>query len=348
MVSGALVLAISLLQFISSGNNVGNTQRASLASKSPSQEKEVWVPGKRRSRSKSARGGTSYQAAENVQEKKEENPWSVFPSSVPWIPSTPASRVAKHKGEKIEETGNTEMQGQAVMAPGSNETPEDTWTAEEEKKLEHLKGLQTMGMELPGQLMQELDRLTAKQQAVASRKSLTHGHLNRLNKLKSQVGAAGRKIQDLDKEWKVFMESTMMKVRQHALLYQQCRADLLETFNTKMEELRQMKLQVSEASQSLLDQPAELPQFVEEPDVAAQMGELMSTIDQESLVGMVDLTDDIDEVEMDDVGTAKETTKLKSATAAMKAFRASTSPNKVAQQHLKVKPSKEAKDREEK
>ena len=58
----------------------------------------------------------------------------------------------------------------------------------------------------------------------------THGHLNKLTRLKTQVSTAGKKIVALDQEWTKFKDATVAQIRKHAQLYQQCRADLLESF----------------------------------------------------------------------------------------------------------------------
>ena len=83
-------------------------------------------------------------------------------------------------------------------------------------------------------------------------KSITHGYINKLNKLKSQVSTACRKIQQLDKEWETFVEATLQKIRQHAQLFQQCRSDLLEAYNLKLGELNALKQEMSSASISML------------------------------------------------------------------------------------------------
>ena len=94
-----------------------------------------------------------------------------------------------------------ELQGeQQLVKPSAQETSVETLTPEEEKILEHLKDLQGMGMTLPPHLEQQTDDLLAKQQLVSAAKSITHGHIKKLNKLKSQVSTAGRKVQQLDEE----------------------------------------------------------------------------------------------------------------------------------------------------
>ena len=302
---------------------------------------EVWTkPAKRRSRSKSARGATSYKGANNKGQQEEQVDWSLFPEKVPWIPTTPSTRIVR-KPEMMDGHGaEAQHPSQSTLV-----TPlEAALTSEEERKLEHLKGLQEMGMELTRQMQSQLEQLTAKQQANQATKSLTHGHLNRLNKLKSQVTAAGKKIQDLDAEWKAFMEKTVQKVRQRAMMFQQCRGDLLENYNAKIQELRQIKQEVSLASQSLLENQWAAPTIQEAPMIAEQLAELDQVIDVETFTGHVDLTGDMeeDEISENDLPTQP---RVKGSPKVPKSFRASQSPTKVATQHLKPK-NKDGREKE--
>ena len=98
-----------------------------------------------------------------------------------------------------------------------------------------------MGMSLHDHLEQQKEELLVRQQNATVAKSITHGHINKLNKLKSQVSTAGRKVQQPDKEWEAFVDATIQKIRQHAQLFQQCRADLMEAYNNELGELTALK-----------------------------------------------------------------------------------------------------------
>ena len=68
-------------------------------------------------------------------------------------------------------------------------------------------------------------------------------------------------------------------------LYQQAQADLMESYNAKLQELQGVKEEVSLASQSLINQPWERPSLEELADVAGQLGDLQTTFAEGSQVG---------------------------------------------------------------
>eukprot|EP00435_Cladocopium_sp_Y103_P059211 s338_g21.t1 len=286
-----------------------------------------------------SRAKNRYQGADHKSDQAEVPDWSIFPREAPWIPTTPAARSAR-KVETADGPGVKELQNAQPVVPPTSAQGEITLTAEEEKMLEHLVGVQKMGMELTDSMTRQLESLKSRQ-AVASVKPLTHGHLNRLNKVKSQVNAAGKKIVDLDKEWASFMETTMNKVREHAALYQGRRSDLLETYNTKLADLNALKQEMSEASRTMLGQPLMEIEIPEQPDLAEQMQAMQEVIDVESQVGAVDLTEDMEEDEMEN---DQPSALRKMATKAEKSFRASSSPLKVANQTLKIKAKEKEKE----
>ena len=267
--------------------------------------------------------------------------WSIFPDKVPWIPSTPSTRTAK-KNDQAEETVAKNEQMQQGPQLASNQLSEATLSPAEEKKLEHMRGLQEMGVDLPEQMQQQLETLVAKQQATLANRSLTHSHLNRLNRLKAQVTAAAKKLTELDAEWKSFMGVTLQKVKQHSEMYQQCRGDLLENYNAKVEELRRHKQEINAASQSLLGQQWSEPETIQQPPIAEQLDQLREIVDVEALEDHVDLTADMEDEETEDAIPSQMSGKTNNRP--LKGFRAAQSPTKVATQHLKQK----VKEKEEK
>jgi predicted metal-dependent TIM-barrel fold hydrolase len=116
-----------------------------------------------------------------------------------------------------------------------------------------------------------------------------------LNKVKSQLTNAATRIEELDQEWSSFVQKTMEKVKQHAAMYQSCRADLLEAYNTKLEELSMLKKEMTEASLSMLAPAVTVAPMEKSVDVEKQIHSLEEVIDIESVVGAVDLTDDMDD-----------------------------------------------------
>ena len=55
-------------------------------------------PSKRRSRSKSAHGAASYKGNKTSKGKQEEaSDWTIFPDKVPWVPTTPSTRLTRKR-----------------------------------------------------------------------------------------------------------------------------------------------------------------------------------------------------------------------------------------------------------
>lgn len=310
----------------------------------------VWKPPKRKSRSKS-RYGREKSKEKDKEEKEEEGQWNVFPDRAPWITTTPSKSTSyridamQNSTEKDTAAGK---QSFSPFPPSTAEVADLSLTAQDLKKLEHLRGLNDIGVPLTEELTTQLEALQAKEQKMATAKVLSHGHLNRLNKLKSQVEASAKRLKDLDNEWAKFMDATMSKIRQHASMYQACRADLLETFNQRLAELHAIKKEVSAASQSLVDQPLDNATVPDAPLVEDQLLQMQDLVSQEGVVGglpdQIDLSSDAG-MEENEEGAEPVGIGNKRNSPLRKTFRAATSPTKVANQHLKPK-AQEAKQKD--
>ena len=300
-----------------------------------------------------SRSKTRKYKGETPEEAKEEDTWQVFQEKVPWIPSTP-SRTSTFQAETVPGVKDKEMplppQPLLPPPPPALNPVAEVMTTEEVKLLEHLRGLRDMKLQLSEDMQQKLQLLTDKEQQVASAKALSHGHLNRLNKAKNQAAAAAKKIKDLDAEWQAFMKRTTERVRQHALMFQDCRASLLETYNQRLQDLQMLKKEVTAATMSLVDQP-QLEHDVEEtPLVADHMEELNVTFLQGSIVEEMPI--DLTEGPMEDVEGGEHMeegrSERKSSPPALQPFRSAASPTTVAKSHLKSKPEKGIKDKDAK
>ena len=130
----------------------------------------------RRSRSKSSKKykkeTSEHKAAEQV--SQEADTWAVFPDKLPWISTTPASRANCKAESGISMEKPLGMPPQPILPP-----------ADEEKMLQHLKGLQAMDMDLTESMARKLEELSMREAKAQSNRTLTHGHLNKLNKLTS-------------------------------------------------------------------------------------------------------------------------------------------------------------------
>jgi hypothetical protein len=239
--------------------------------------------------------------------------------------------------------------------PLPKEVEEESLSAEEQKLLEYLRGLSGMGMDLLQQMSQQLKELEQKEQRVLSAKALSHGHLNRLSRLKNQVSGAAKRIKDLDAEWNAFMERTMARVKEHAALFQGCRSDLLEVYNQKLQELHALKEEVSVASRSLVNQPA-LDFSVEEmPALPSQMAEIQMCLQDGGAVSHageiiepVDLTEPMEEEELMEEQPDRKEGEIRTESTALKPFRSVASPTGVAKSHLKSKTDKHVREKESK
>ena len=95
------------------------------------------------------------------------------------------------------------------------------------------------------------------------------------------------------------MQNTLEKIKHHWELYQQCRGEMLELYNTRLEEMRQMKHELNLASRSLLDQQLEEPPIPETINVDEQMSVLKDTMATLGTVAdVVELMDEEDVVEI--------------------------------------------------
>ena len=303
----------------------------------------------RRSRSKSSKkrsqDAQDYKSTEKV--SQEAGAWAVFPDKLPWISSTPATRANNRKVEVgISVEKPLGMPPQPILPPAPSVEAPVGLTAEEERMLQHLKGIQSMDMELTESMARKLEELSMREAKVQSNKTLTHGHLNKLNKLKSQVAAAAQKIKDLDGEWTAFVNNTINKVRHHGEMFQNCRADLMETYNAKIQELAAVKQEMTKASQSMLGPQWTEPIIPEAPDLERHFTMLQETLQTEGHAGQIDLTEEMEDEELLEEEGHDKDSHGKSIPKAMRPFRGSSSPTKVATHHLKVK-AQDVKDAKE-
>eukprot|EP00435_Cladocopium_sp_Y103_P032442 s1783_g8.t1 len=307
----------------------------------------VYTAPKRRSRSKSVKQRHSTEQEGEKGEKKESDSavWEVFPSKAPWVPTTPAMRNSSRLGDS-QAAKEPDSQPQPVLQQPSVPGDSNSLSPSEEKLLQHLKGLKALNMDLTAQMAQQLEVLSVKETAAASSKPLTHSHINKMNKLKNQLSNAAKRIASLDSEWMSFTSQTMEKIRMHAQLYQDCRADLLEQYNLKFQEFNAIKEEMSMASASMLGQAAPMMEVPQMPDITTQLTNLQNALSEGGpleTLDQIDLTEDDEEMEEEMEGGSSKT-KLKSSPK-IKPFRNSTSPQKVANLHLKPKPeSKESKE----
>lgn len=270
----------------------------------------------------------------------------MFTNKVPWVTSTPASRQNTKKMDfPVNMPSNEGMVSlQPPLLPSLASTGESSvepLTEQETKLLAHLRGLRGMNVALTGELSKQMDMLESREKEVASNKALSHGHLNRHNKVKAQVAAQVKKISSLDTEWGNFVQTTMQKITMHAEMYQKCRSDLLEVYNQRLEELRRLRAELQLASHSLLEENQGEPERLEPTGISEQMEAMQAALAQAGNVAPVVTIMDDEEIEDLDMGEQTEMRMASDSKAMGKAhFKGAASPQKVANLHLKAKREK--------
>ena len=343
----SLVQSLGVMTWHCHTCKVNNTPKMTYCRACHAHWSAVWTA-PRRSRSKSIKKqkkeASEYKVTE--QASQETNAWAVFPEKLPWISTTPASRAQRKVEPGIAMDKPLGMPPQPVLPPAPSVEVPMALTAEEEKMLQHLKGLQAMDMDLTESMTRRLEELSMREAKAQSSQTLTHGQLNKLNKVKVQVATAAQKIKDLDQEWTSFVSTTVAKVRQHGEMFQTCRADLMEHYNAKIQELANVKREMTLASQSLLGPQWTEPVIPEMPDLEVQFEDLQTTMEMEGHAGPIDLTEAMEEEELVEPEDMLQGASCKAPPRALRPFRGSSSPSKVANHHLKVKvqDSKDSKD----
>eukprot|EP00438_Fugacium_kawagutii_P019094 Skav234722 [mRNA] locus=scaffold634:421343:422341:- [translate_table: standard] len=268
----------------------------------------VWKRKNRRSKSRKQRDkkdkkakeqDNKGQAAKDPQQLVSPEDAILISEKLPWIPSTPSAR---QQTRQVEIKGGTDAPVPLPSQPPPPQLPappvggtmqKEKMSPSDQQLLQHLIGLRELGTELSPDLAGLLQSLEEKSRSQTQ--MLSHSHVNRLNKLRQQVSAAGRKVSDLDRGWTMFAQSMMDKIQHHSQLYLECRQRYLEAFRGKQAELQAAKDMIQQASQGLHALP-ELEVKVEPEDVkgAAQvMQQMLTVMPEQSEVLMVD-DDDMD------------------------------------------------------
>lgn len=274
-------------------------------------------------------------------------PWNVFPSQMPWVASTPHTRVTQTNAVENQED---KLPPQPILpAPPVQpvEKPtQDNLSAEELEMLKHLKGLSAL-QALPAPLAQQLEQLEERQQQLLTQRALSHGLLNKVQRARSQVQTLHKRISVVDQEWRQFLASVVNKVQLHAEHYQVHRGDLVESLNSKLKDLANLKKDVATASQSLVEMAAEDIQ-IEDTDLQQQLSSFhQMTAMMQQAASAIDLIDDDQSGDMEDEPVHEEgTPELLAESSPRRAtrsqitpapFRTAGSPGKVAQVALKAK-----------
>ena len=294
----------------------------------------VWEPPKRRARSTSKAKAKIEKAKEKSKEEPIEEELTMFSERVPWIASTPKTRLPATKQDldaaEVSSKENTAAANQEVVdPPGLSQS--------EKNVLAHLRGLQGHGIELTEQMKEQMTKLEEKEASMQGEVTLSHGHINRYHKLKAQAASTAKRIKDLDAEWLGFLGRVQMKLGRHASLYQKARGDLLEQYNMKMTDLQKIKSEVSAASLTMIANDIAEETLQESVDAAKALETLQQAMQDGAQV--FSISDDEMEEEMETNGEKKTPGDASRSRGrnAMQPFRAAGSPSKVSTNHLKPK-----------
>lgn len=243
---------------------------------------QVWEPPKRRRSLSRWKQGRETQPPKEKKDKKvkkdkEDKPVDpvdpVFRNDLPWIISTPSSRsnprlVTESSGAALPQVPPpAPVEAPPVLPPKGTATA--TLTSEETKQLAHLKGLVDLKCELPESMMAVYLALEEKSKA-ATTSTISHSQLNRLHKLRSQIDALATKVTAMDQQWASFLNTIMVRVRDHSAQYQQSRADLIANLVAKQNELKELKGMITKASASIAQAEAPVPDLAH-PESAQQV-----------------------------------------------------------------------------
>lgn len=158
--------------------------------------------------------------------------------------------------------------------------------------LEHLQGLLRLGCALPddmkAQIQEQIKTLEAKQSSIP--RPLSHTHIHQLNRAQRQLQAIQKKVTGVDQEWRVFAQAVAIRVPEHAQWYQAHRSELMAQHASKTAELDELKKQVTEASQTLVETAQPPPPPPTAPDPAQDFAQLQATLTSLGQVPFVDLS----------------------------------------------------------
>ena len=310
---------------------------------------QVWVKpkGRHRSQSKRKKEAAKKQAAEHkqvpaaadIKEKKEQEELqdlTVLAKKAPWMQTTPHSRL--QQAVPPVQDGDLPLPPQPLL-PKPPDAKDQKLTEQELQLLKHLQGIRSYGMDMTDSMKEQLENLETRQKVAAPSQVLNHGHINRHKKLKEKVRAAAEKIRGMDADWNNFVKDTLAKVQAHASLYQTCRGDLMTLYNQKIQELQQIQHEMKSASESLMAPPGEEVHVEAMPDMTGQLEALRSVLREETSVE-VTISDDEMEAPLHPEDPNEEELLADQPAAKPTIFRHAQSPTKVANLHLKAKPTR--------
>ena len=279
--------------------------------------------------------------------EKEEKDWTMCPERAPWIPTTPHGRLpARSQDVFLKDNGDMD-QDQELPLPPQPSLPmppaapkvEDKMSEEEVKILAHLRGLEENGLELTDVLLQQKEKLEAKCNDLPP-KSLSHSHLNRLDKATEKVAKCKARIKALDAEWEKFAKTMSQKIQYHSSMYQQPRGELMASYNQRLEELRKLRAEVDAASKTLLGSTEEETELMSQEAFSAELTQTLKTLSAQTPILVEDdeeMIADQEQMGASQMSGEEQAEGAKGARTKPSSHTAFRSPTRVAATHLKPK-----------
>ena len=189
------------LHELCSSLEAGNAETSAISGKAKVQKQESGEQG-----TKEKEGRVRRQGSEESKKGQEVDNLVVDAAEVPWIASTPTTRMEQGSEEPPKEETGKESVGQ--------QTTGATWP---KKMLELLKEVQiNFGGTLPVELQTKMHYLQEEVKAKQSEKALQHAHLHKLKKMGAQLQSVHAKVSATDKQWNAFHSKVLEKFAQPA------------------------------------------------------------------------------------------------------------------------------------
>lgn len=137
------------------------------------------------------------------------------------------------------------------------------------------------------------------------------------------------------------MEGVQTRVQQHITMYQAHRRELVDVYQQKLQELAAAKEEISQASQTLAAQPADVETTAILPEASVDLAGVQDMIRQAAQVEPIDIGSDPEKGDEDDMdATSPKSAELieerpaKTSGVKLQAFRGTPSPTRVANLNL--------------
>ncbi len=234
-----------------------------------------------RSKSKKSESRREKSARRSKTTEEGEEEQDLF-AKVPWVPSTPRTRVPIPGGTAVQDQVGTEEAQPPTTTPPTTAPSvaiEDSGGVKEQIAM--LRKAMATSPAVSSEMQAALV-LLEKEAGVADipDKPLTHAQLNGVAKAQKQIKALKGKIEHLDTEWEKFSKSVHERYIEHHGMYQQHRQEIFQQLKEKQKGLATLQKEIQQGSQRLME-GAEEDDIAEEPLAGTLQTVLPEMIDLE-------------------------------------------------------------------